>query len=85
MPDENLASEFYEITNQIMAENGFDIYEVSNYAQKNYQSQHNLAYWRSDEYIGIGAGAHSRICFESDEDNQRTAIIMIHNPEKWLE
>ena len=85
MPDENLASEFYEITNQIMAENGFDIYEVSNYAQKNYQSQHNLAYWRSDEYIGIGAGAHSRICFESDEDNQRTAIMMIHNPEKWLE
>jgi len=85
MPDENLASEFYEITNQIMAENGFDIYEVSNYAQKNYQSQHNLAYWRSDEYIGIGAGAHSRICFESDDDNQRTAIMMIHNPEKWLE
>jgi oxygen-independent coproporphyrinogen-3 oxidase len=90
MPDENLASEFYEITNQIMIGKGFEHYEVSNYAQKNYQSRHNLAYWLSYEYIGIGAGAHSRICFENKNENKgnfnpRNAIMMIHHPQAWLQ
>ena len=85
MPDENLASEFYDVTNSIMISKGFEHYEVSNYAKKNYQSRHNLCYWKSEEYIGIGAGAHSRICFESENFNKRNAIMMIHQPQAWLQ
>ena len=85
MPDENLASEFYDLTNSIMIDKGFEHYEVSNYAQKNYQSKHNLCYWQSEEYIGIGAGAHSRICFENENFNKRNAIMMIHQPQLWLQ
>jgi oxygen-independent coproporphyrinogen-3 oxidase len=82
LPDENLASELYLTTSQIMLEHGFDNYEVSNYAQKNFQSQHNLAYWKSLEYLGIGAGAHSRITYQNEKN--RRAIMMIHQPNSWL-
>ena len=37
----------------------FERYEVSNYARKGYESQHNMVYWTGGEYIGFGAGAHS--------------------------
>ncbi len=85
MPDENMASEFYDATNSIMNSKGFEHYEVSNYAQKNYQCKHNLCYWQSDEYIGIGAGAHSRVTFENENYKKRNAIMMIHQPQLWLQ
>lgn len=82
LPDENLASELYLATNQIMQNHGFDNYEVSNYAKKNFQSQHNLTYWQSQEYLGIGAGAHSRITYQNEQN--RRAIMLIHQPNSWL-
>lgn len=82
LPDENLASELYLATNEVMQKYGFDNYEISNYAKKNFQSQHNLAYWQSYEYLGIGAGAHSRITFQGEIN--RRAIMMIHQPNSWL-
>ena len=82
LPDENLASELYLATSQVMQEHGFINYEVSNYAQKNFQSQHNLAYWQSLEYLGIGAGAHSRVVYQNEKN--RRAVMMIHQPNLWL-
>jgi len=81
MPKDDLSAKFYEKTGQIMAKNDYIDYEISNYAKKNYESQHNLAYWQSKEYLGIGAGAHSRIKI----DNVRNSIQMLSLPEKWLE
>jgi len=81
MPKDDLAAKFYENTGEIMAKNAFIAYEISNYAKKGYESKHNLAYWQSKEYLGIGAGAHSRINF----DNARNALQMLSLPEKWLE
>lgn len=46
---------------QLLADNGFQQYEVSAYAQPNRRSQHNLNYWRFGDYLGIGAGAHGKI------------------------
>lgn len=83
MPDDEISASIYEKTNEIMAQNGFVNYEISNYAKKNFESKHNLNYWLSQDYLGIGAGAHSRVYFKNDKI--RKAIMMIHNPEKWLD
>lgn len=81
MPKDALSAKFYEKTYKIMSKNNYINYEISNYAKKNYESLHNLAYWKSKEYLGIGAGAHSRI----NVDGVRNSIQMISLPEKWLE
>ena len=82
MPDENLLAEFYEMTNEITVGAGFEAYEISNYAKKNFQCRHNLAYWQGDDYLGIGAGAHSRVYFDGEKN--RYAITMLHEPNSWL-
>ncbi len=82
MPDENLSADFYDLTNQITSDAGFELYEISNYAKKNFECAHNLVYWQGGDYLGIGAGAHSRI-YLSEEEN-RSAITMISEPISWL-
>ena len=83
MPDENLATNFYNLTNEISASNGLELYEISNYAKKGYQCKHNLVYWQGGDYLGIGAGAHSRVFFDGTKN--RSAIMMLHEPKLWLE
>jgi oxygen-independent coproporphyrinogen-3 oxidase len=61
MPDEELAAEFYELTQELTAEAGLPAYEISNHARPGQESRHNLIYWRYGEYAGIGPGAHGRI------------------------
>ncbi|MDX2082992.1 MAG: radical SAM family heme chaperone HemW [Rickettsiales bacterium] len=82
IPDENLAAQLYEKTYEITANAGLELYEISNYAKKDFQSRHNLSYWQGEDYIGIGAGAHSRIYFKNEL--QRSAIAMICEPLAWL-
>jgi putative oxygen-independent coproporphyrinogen III oxidase len=82
MPSEELASEFYEITNQITKDSGFSLYEISNYAKSGFECKHNLTYWRGLDYIGVGAGAHSRVYFKNEKERQ--AISMICEPNNWL-
>lgn len=81
MPDENLAAEFYDLTNQVTSDVGLELYEISNYAKQNFECRHNLVYWQGGDYLGIGAGAHSRIYLE---DGARSAIMMLHEPMAWL-
>jgi len=83
LPDENLSADLYELTNQITSKNGLELYEISNYAKSGFECKHNLAYWQSDDYLGIGAGAHSRVYLNYDK--LRSAIIMLHQPSAWLE
>lgn len=46
---------------QLLATHGYQQYEVSAYARPGYQCQHNLNYWNFGDYLGIGAGAHSKL------------------------
>lgn len=46
---------------QLLAHAGYQRYETSNYAQQNYECQHNLNYWQFGDYFGIGAGAHGKL------------------------
>ncbi len=57
--DEDLMNEMYDWLCTILSENGYEHYEVSNFAKPNFCSQHNSNYWNDTPYIGIGAGAHS--------------------------
>ena len=60
-PDAELAAAFYEATQALTAEAGFEAYEISNHARwPAARSRHNLLYWRSGEWIGVGPGAHGR-------------------------
>lgn len=79
---DELAVDMYELTNDILARNGYSAYEISNYALFNNECKHNLCYWQYDEYLGIGPGAHGRI---HKEYKEVIAVMMIHNPKKWLE
>lgn len=84
----NLASKLYETTNNFLNKKNINMYEISNYAKKGYECKHNINYWKSGEWIGIGAGAHGRICFDNnfkDKYKKRFAIENIKNPKKWLE
>ncbi len=82
MPSEELSARFYEMTGEITANAGFEAYEISNYAKKNHQCRHNLVYWQGGDYLGIGAGAHSRIYFANQAE--RSAITILHEPMLWL-
>ncbi|MEL7644749.1 MAG: radical SAM family heme chaperone HemW [Anaerolineaceae bacterium] len=59
-PDEDLAADMYELTQELLAQAGYTQYEISNWAlTENCQSRHNTAYWKTTPYVGIGAAAHS--------------------------
>ncbi|NQW21726.1 MAG: radical SAM family heme chaperone HemW [Chloroflexi bacterium] len=59
VPDDDLAADMYEEAQSRLAENGFQQYEISNWAKPGMESQHNLIYWLNEPYLGVGPGAHS--------------------------
>ncbi len=85
LPNEQLAADFYELTGEITAKAGFEAYEISNYARFNRQCLHNLTYWRYEDYIGLGPGAHGRL--EVKDGNIITKIALQNHkaPEIWQE
>ena len=58
---DNIYKQFYFSTKNILKENKFDQYEISNFSKPNFFSKHNTIYWKSENWIGIGPGAISRI------------------------
>lgn len=81
LPSNDISANMYEWTNDYLNSNGYNRYEISNYAKTGSESVHNLCYWNYNEYIGIGPGAHSRLHNETGV----SALMMIHNPQKWLD
>ncbi|MDR7293502.1 oxygen-independent coproporphyrinogen-3 oxidase [Pseudoglutamicibacter albus] len=62
MVDEDDHAEKYELADVVLADAGFSWYEVSNWARsEKHQARHNVAYWRNQDWWGIGPGAHSHI------------------------
>jgi oxygen-independent coproporphyrinogen-3 oxidase len=60
--DPDLGARLYETTQEVLEAEGFEAYEVSNHARgEAARSRHNLVYWRGQDYLGIGPGAHGRI------------------------
>jgi len=55
------AAEKYQLAERMLTENGYSWYEISNWAKENKECQHNLNYWKGNNWWGIGPGAHSHI------------------------
>ena len=63
LPDDDISAIMQQQLQQRIREAGFQHYEVSAYAKPAHQSRHNRNYWEFGDYLGIGAGAHSKISF----------------------
>ena len=59
LPDEEQERRMYRETEQILAQAGYERYEISNYAKKGYACRHNLVYWQGGDYLGLGLGSSS--------------------------
>lgn len=59
LPDDDLTAELYIKMTETLKNKGFQQYEVSNFALKDFKSRHNCRYWKCLDYIGIGPSAHS--------------------------
>ena len=81
LPEEDLAADMYQVTQDICADYGFSAYEVSNFARIGSESRHNQIYWRYGDYAGVGPGAHARLTL----NGQKYAIETWRMPGKWLD
>ncbi len=80
IPEEELAADLYQLTQEKMSASGRPCYEVSNYARPGQECRHNLVYWRYQDYAAIGPGAHGRLTVDG-----KTLATRAHKaPETWL-
>ncbi|MEA3120399.1 MAG: hypothetical protein QOI13_3669 [Paraburkholderia sp.] len=63
LPDEDASADMQDWIHERMLQAGYEHYEVSAYAKPDRRCKHNLNYWRFGDYLGIGAGAHSKLSF----------------------
>ncbi|NLO97829.1 MAG: radical SAM family heme chaperone HemW [Peptococcaceae bacterium] len=59
VPDDDLQADMYELATDYLQKQGYLHYEISNFARPSFECRHNLSYWRSEEYMGLGPGAVS--------------------------
>jgi oxygen-independent coproporphyrinogen-3 oxidase len=65
-PGPDLAADLFETTQAVLKDAGFEAYEISNHAREpEARAAHNLIYWRGEDYIGLGPGAHGRLTLPS--------------------
>ncbi|MBC2664709.1 coproporphyrinogen III oxidase [Novosphingobium flavum] len=75
--DDDAAADLFTLTRELTDSAGIPAYEISNHARIGEESRHNLAYWRYQDYAGIGPGAHGR--------RNAAATVRHRKPENWLE
>jgi len=79
-PNEDLARDLYDLTQETCAAHGLPAYEISNHARLGAECRHNLIYWRGQDYAGVGPGAHGRLTI----GGRRFATETEKRPESWL-
>lgn len=81
LPKNDLLESMYLQGNSMLESSGYQQYEVSAYAKSSKLCQHNVNYWKFGDYLGIGAGAHSKITFAQDNEVKR--FIKYKSPQKY--
>lgn len=82
LPDEDTAADMQQAIETMLATAGYAHYEVSAYAQPHHRSRHNLNYWQFGDYLGIGAGAHSKLSFP---DGRIVREMRFRQPRAYLD
>jgi putative oxygen-independent coproporphyrinogen III oxidase len=85
LPGEDEAAAMFEHTQARLAAAGLPAYEISNHARPGAACRHNLIYWRYQDYVGIGPGAHGRFGEPRDQGVAKRATRRTSGPEAWLE
>ena len=83
LPEDDALYAMQQACQQRLADNGYQQYEISAYAQAGYPAQHNLNYWRFGDYLGIGAGAHGKLSLKVPGQIIRTSKPK--HPEQYLQ
>ena len=79
--DPELAADLYDVTQDVLGAAGYEAYEVSNHARgEAARSRHNLVYWRGEDYVGVGPGAHGRLTL----DGVRHATVAPSHPADYI-
>ena len=81
LPDDDLASEMQFEIESVAHEHGYKQYEVSAFAKLGRQCSHNMNYWEFGDYLGVGAGAHSKIT----TSNSVTRLVKHKQPKRYME
>jgi len=81
LPEEDTAYAMMDHITEMTAANGLARYEVSAYAKRDHACWHNLNYWQFGDYLGIGAGAHSKLTFAHRVVRQ----VRFREPQKYME
>ncbi len=81
IPDNDVSWEIQSNGIELLAEAGFSRYEVSAYSSKNSECVHNMNYWNFGDYLGIGAGAHSKITTNNNVDRFQKS----RQPESYMQ
>ena len=84
LPEQDKSVEIQDKLVELTQSYGFDRYEVSAYAKPGYQSRHNLNYWLFGDYLGIGAGAHSKITQTSNQGKEILRGYKEKHPKKYV-
>ncbi len=86
LPPEELAAEMFELTQARLEAAGLPAYEISNHARPGAACRHNLIYWRYQDYVGIGPGAHGRFADGANMmEGAKRATRRHSGPEAWLD
>jgi oxygen-independent coproporphyrinogen-3 oxidase len=70
LPDEDASSDMQQGIEELLSAQGFEHYETSAFARPGKRARHNLNYWEFGDYLGIGAGAHSKLSFPDRVERQ---------------
>jgi oxygen-independent coproporphyrinogen-3 oxidase len=85
LPDDEIQGALYEATQEMLGAAGMPAYEISNHARPGEECRHNLVYWRYQDYLGIGPGAHGRLTLATEKEGAtKRALKNFRAPETWL-
>ena len=81
LPDDDAAADMQDAIESTLADAGYRHYETSAYAKAGFECRHNRNYWEFGDYLGIGAGAHSKLSFP----NRIRRLVRVKQPQQYLD